>query len=71
MLGEKGWIFLFKPMFCLNDNCDKIVGATAAKEMLALERLTGRVLRGQYEVETLLPAAPLADQLLTIIFWEA
>lgn len=55
-LDENGCIFLFKPMFCLNYNCDKIVGATAAKEMLALERLTGRVLRRQYEVETLLLA---------------
>jgi hypothetical protein len=67
-LGEKGCIFLFKPMFCLNYNCDKIVGATAAEELLVLERLTGRVLRSQYEVETMLLAMLLADQLRTVTF---
>jgi hypothetical protein len=55
-LGEKGCIFLFKPMFCLNYNCDKIVGATTAEELQMLERLTGRLLRSQYEVETMLLA---------------
>lgn len=55
-LGERGCIFLFKPMFCLNYNCDKIVGSAAADDLQMLERLTGRLLRGQYEVETMLLA---------------
>lgn len=56
-LGEKGCSFLFKPMFCLNYNCHKIIAETAPGERSVLEQLTGRVLGKQYEVETLLLAA--------------
>lgn len=55
-LGEKGCCFMFKPMFCLNYNCHKIIAGTAPGERSVLEQLTGRVLGKQYEVETLLLA---------------
>ena len=55
-LGEEGCSFMFKPMFCLNYNCHKIIAATAPDERSVLEHLTGRVLGKQHEVETMLLA---------------
>lgn len=49
-LGQEGCIFIFKPMFCLNYNCDRIsshIGPARAE----LEVLTGGLLGKQYEVE--------------------
>lgn len=50
-LGEQGCIFLFKPMFCLNYNCKKIHDTACAEDMAYLEKLTGRLLGKQHEVE--------------------
>ncbi len=50
-LGEKGCIFLCKPMFCLNYNCKKIHDTATAEDMKHLERLTGQLLGKQHEVE--------------------
>lgn len=55
-LGEKGCSFMFKPMFCLNYNCHKIIADTTPAERSVLEYLTGRLLGKQYEIETLLLA---------------
>lgn len=50
-LGEKGCLFFFKPMFCLNYNCKQIHDVAHAQDMEHLERLTGQLLSKQYEVE--------------------
>ena len=50
-LGEQGCIFLFKPMFCLNYNCARIHDTASTEDLAKLERLTGRLLGQQYEVE--------------------
>lgn len=50
-LGEQGCIFLFKPMFCLNYNCKKIHDTIHAGDMAHLEKLTGRLLGKQHDVE--------------------
>jgi hypothetical protein len=50
-LGEKGCRFTFKPMFCLNYNCRNILAASSPENIRELERLTGQLLGGQYEVE--------------------
>lgn len=50
-LGRKGCLFLFKPMFCLNYNCRKIHDAVSSEDMYKLEKLTGQLLRKQYEIE--------------------
>lgn len=54
-LGREGCIFTFKPMFCLNYNCDRII-AHLGPARPALELLTGRLLGHQYEMEKFLLA---------------
>lgn len=53
-LAEQGCIFTFKPMFCLNYNCGRIVDAAASPDLDLLSRLTGDILRQQYFVENLI-----------------
>lgn len=50
-LGEKGCLFIFKPMFCLNYNCRNIHNAASPENTRKLEQLTGQLLGAQYEVE--------------------
>jgi len=50
-LGEKGCLFTFKPMFCLNYNCRNILDALPPENIRELEQLTGQLLSRQYEVE--------------------
>lgn len=50
-LGESGCLFLIKPMFCLNYNCTKILGAASIEDINTLEKLTGQLLSKQYEIE--------------------
>lgn len=50
-LGERGCLFLFKPMFCLNYLCQRIRLTASAQELAELERRTGRLLNQQYLVE--------------------
>lgn len=52
-LGEAGCIFIFKPMFCLNYNCHRIITRIGPSRS-ELELLTGRLLGNQYEVEQIL-----------------
>lgn len=54
-LGREGCIFTFKPMFCLNYNCDRIVTHIGSARP-ELELLAGRLLGNQYEVEKMLLA---------------
>jgi len=55
-LRDSGCLFLFKPMFCLNYNCDHIRRAATPAEMGELERLTGILLTRQYGLEQYLLA---------------
>lgn len=55
-LGERGCIFTFKPIFCLNYNCNKIKTSACSEDLKKLERLTGKLLVKQYEIETMLLA---------------
>jgi len=50
-LGEKGCIFLFKPIFCLNYNCNIITLGSRRDNLRKLEKLTGLLLRNQQNVE--------------------
>ena len=50
-LGERGCIFRFKPIFCLNYTCSHIYQATPPGQIREMERLTGRLLGKQVEVE--------------------
>jgi len=50
-LGEKGCLFTFKPIFCLNYNCKNIRESVSPEDTRELERLTGRLLGKQYQVE--------------------
>lgn len=50
-LGEKGCLFTFKPIFCLNYNCKSIRDGVSSENVTELERLTGQLLGKQYEVE--------------------
>lgn len=50
-LGSTGCIFIFKPIFCLNYICSKIKNSVAVEDLMELERLTGRLLTQQYEIE--------------------
>lgn len=50
-LGESGCIFLFKPMFCLNYLCGQIRRFSSPSAINTLERLTGRLLGKQFELE--------------------
>lgn len=53
-LGDKGCLFCFKPMFCLNYNCQKILATLSPERKSLLAQLTGRLLAKQYEVEQML-----------------
>ena len=53
-LGDKGCIFLLKPVFCLNYICSKIVGKRQGPELLILEKQTGRLLQAQTGMEGVL-----------------
>ena len=50
-LGERGCIFTFKPMFCLNYNCSHIHSWSSTSGVKQMERLAGRLLQKQYELE--------------------
>jgi hypothetical protein len=50
-LGEKGCIFLFKPMFCLNYNCSIITLGGQSDNLRKLEKQTGMLLRAQQDME--------------------
>jgi hypothetical protein len=50
-LGEKGCIFLFKPMFCLNYNCSIITLGGQSDNLRWLEKQTGVLLRAQQDME--------------------
>ena len=50
-LGEKGCIFLFKPMFCLNYNCSIITLGGQSDNLRRLEKQTGMLLRTQQDME--------------------
>ncbi len=50
-LGAKGCIFLFKPMFCLNYNCNIITCGGRPAALRELEKRTGMMLRAQQVME--------------------
>jgi hypothetical protein len=50
-LGENGCIFLFKPMFCLNYVCGKIVACEKLDNLQILEEKTGILLQAQQDLE--------------------
>ena len=50
-LGNRGCLFLFKPIFCLNYLCGQITDSSKKEDLRELERLTGRLLTQQYEIE--------------------
>ena len=50
-LGEKGCIFAFKPMFCLNYNCSHIHRWSSKSDVEQMEHLAGLLLQKQYELE--------------------
>jgi hypothetical protein len=53
-LGERGCLLLFKPMFCLNYNCQQIRQSAGPARMQQLEQAAGRLLQQQYKLEQLL-----------------
>jgi hypothetical protein len=53
-LSETGCIFRFKPMFCLNYICDRIVSYEQRANLRILEERTGALLRAQQGLEILL-----------------
>jgi len=53
-LGDQGCVLSCKPFFCLNYLCSHIRTATAPKDLVTLERATGKVLQQQYHIEQLL-----------------
>ena len=53
-LGKKGCLLLFKPMFCLNYNCQQIRQTAGPTRMRKLEQAVGRLLQQQYALEQLL-----------------
>ena len=50
-LGTAGCSLLFKPMFCLNYNCEKIKKGSGLEKMRQLEQGGGRLLQAQYAME--------------------
>lgn len=50
-LGARGCLLLFKPMFCLNYNCQQIKQAAGSARMQRLDQAAGRLLQQQYELE--------------------
>lgn len=53
-LGERGCLFLVKPIFCLNYNCKQILDRTDTENLDALYRFAAGVLSQQTRVEGLL-----------------
>ena len=53
-LGERGCLLLFKPMFCLNYNCQQIRLGAGSDRMRKLDQATGELLQQQYALEQLL-----------------
>lgn len=53
-LGERGCLLLFKPMFCLNYNCQQIRQGAGPALMQKLDQATGKLLQQQYALEQLL-----------------
>ena len=53
-LGETGCSLFFKPMFCLNYNCQQIRQEVGPVRMQALDQVVGRLLQQQYGLEQLL-----------------
>ena len=53
-LGERGCLLLFKPMFCLNYNCQQIRLGAGPDRMRKLDQATGKLLQQQYALEQLL-----------------
>ncbi len=50
-LGRTGCIFMAKPIFCLNYNCSLIRSGNHDRDLRLLEKLTGRLLSGQQDLE--------------------
>ncbi len=50
-LQEKGCIFMIKPMFCLNYLCQNIRETATQEDLDTLQKLTGKLLSKQYEIE--------------------
>jgi len=55
-LGERGCVFLIKPIFCLNYNCRAILDTTPAMGLAELFRRAAAVLSHQTRVEEMLLA---------------
>jgi len=53
-LGARGCLLLFKPMFCLNYNCQQIRQGAGPERVRRLEQATGKLLQQQYALEQLL-----------------
>lgn len=53
-LGSAGCTLRFKPMFCLNYLCKRILQTIQAEELRQLELASGLLLQGQYLIEQLL-----------------
>ncbi len=53
-LGQRGCLLLFKPMFCLNYNCQQIRQGAGPDRMRCLDQATGELLQQQYALEQLL-----------------
>jgi hypothetical protein len=50
-LGKTGCIFVFKPFFCLNYNCQKIKQQGSSEDLKILELYSSQLLGKQYELE--------------------
>jgi hypothetical protein len=53
-LDENGCIFQFKPIFCLNYNCDRIRTSEQRDNLKILEYRTGMLLKAQHDMENCL-----------------
>ena len=65
-LGERGCVFLIKPIFCLNYNCRAILDTTPAAGLAELFRRAAAVLSQQTRVEELLLALLEQTDLLAL-----
>ena len=65
-LGERGCVFLIKPIFCLNYNCRAILDTTPAMGLAELFRRAAAVLSHQTRVEELLLARLEQTDLLAL-----
>ena len=52
-LGERGCLFVIKPIFCLNYLCTHITDTATAENLHALHRLSAAVLGGQTRIESM------------------